>query len=143
MKKMKQISIGKIMIGIFTVILTISLIAITSVGISELMSIDSSPYGVEEEDYISALQHEDYVELLDMASRDTKPGKSHSQTIRSCQAVGHYYEAASLYKAYLVIGNTKAAGVQVQRMEQYASQTAEFADYVEKINDLLEIDETV
>lgn len=140
---MKHISIGKVILGIFTAILTISLIAITSVGIGELMSIDYAPYGVEEEDYISTLHHEDYVELLDMASRDTKIGKSHSQTVLSCQAVGHYYEAASLYKAYLAVGNSRAAGVQVQRMEQYASQTGEFGDYVEKINDLLEIDKAI
>lgn len=140
---MRRITISKIIIGIFTAILTISLISITSVGIGELMSVDYEPYGVEEEDYISTLQNEDYVGLLNMASRDSVLGKSYSQTVLCCQAVGHYYEAASLYKAYLVTGNAKAAATQVKRMEQYASQTGEYGEYVEKINEFLEIDKAV
>lgn len=137
---MKHASVGKIIIGIFTVILTISLIVFVASGIGQIRDANYEPRYLDEEDYVSTLQREDYVNLLEMTSHDTVLGKKHSNTVISCQAVAHYYEAASLYRAFLAIGNTKNASVQVQRMEQFASQTGEFGEYVEKINELLEID---
>lgn len=87
---------------------------------------------------------QDYVYLLDMTARDSLLGEKHSKTVRACQAVARYYEAVSLYKAYLAVGDLTAAGTQIERMEQYAVQTEEFGEYVEKkINQLFELDEAV
>lgn len=136
---MKKRSPAKIIIGIFTVILSLSFIILVVTGINEIQDYNYEPSYYNEENYVSALQNEDYMELLEMTCRDSRLQKEHNDIILSCKAVAHYYEAAALYKAYLTVGNKKAAGIQVQRMEQYASQTGDYQEYVEKINTLLEL----
>lgn len=78
--------------------------------------------------------------LYDMTCRDCIPDKKLSSNIKACQAVARYYQAATLYKAYVLTGDNLAITRQVQQMEQYAAQTGNYSDYVEKINQLLELD---
>ena len=137
---MKNITVGKVLITIATVILTLSLVFFIATGVSEMRDVDYTSRYLTEEYYVTTLQQENYVELLSMTARDSKLGETHSETIKSCKAVAHYFEAASLYKAYVTVNNTKAAGVQIQRMEQYATQTGEFEAYVDKVNNYLELD---
>ena len=109
--------------------------------ISEIRDSASVPsYYLDEEDYISTLQQEDYMNLYDMTCRDCIPDKKLSSNIKACRAVARYYQAATLYKAYVLTGDNLAITRQVQQMEQYAAQTGNYSDYVEKINQLLELD---
>lgn len=111
-----------------------------AIGISEIRDSASVPsYYLDEEDYISTLQQEDYMNLYDMTCRDCIPDKKLSSNIKACQAVARYYQAATLYKAYVLAGDNLAITRQVQQMEQYAAQTGNYSDYVEKINQLLEL----
>ncbi len=138
---MKQFSPGKLICGIITIILTLSCLLMIAIGISEIRDSASVPsYYLDEEDYISTLQQEDYMNLYDMTCRDCIPDKKLSSNIKACQAVARYYQAATLYKAYVLTGDNLAITRQVQQMEQYAAQTGNYSDYVEKINQLLELD---
>ena len=116
-------------------------ILMIAIGISEVRdSATVSSYYLDEEDYISTLQQEDYMNLYDMTCRDCIYDKKLSSNIKACQAVARYYQAATLYKAYVLTGDNLPITRQVQQMEQYAAQTGNYSDYVEKINQLLELD---
>ena len=120
---MKRFSPGKLICAIITIILTLSCLLMIAIGISEIRDSASVPsYYLDEEDYISI------------------PDKKLSSNIKACQAVARYYQAATLYKAYVLTGDNLAITRQVQQMEQYAAQTGNYSDYVEKINQLLELD---
>lgn len=139
---MKRFSPLKLICGIITVILTLTCLMMVAAGISEIRdSATVSSYYLEEEDYISTLQQEDYMQLYDMTCRDCILGKKRSADIKACQAVAHYYQAATLYKAYLLNNDTLPLARQVQQMEQYASQTGDYSEYVEKINQLLDLED--
>lgn len=138
---MKRFSPGKLICGIITIILTLSCLLMTAIGISEIRDSAFVPsYYLDEEDYISTLQQEDYMNLYDMTCRDCIYDKKLSSNIKACQAVARYYQAATLYKAYVLTGENLLITRQVQQMEQYAAQTGNYSDYVEKINQLLELD---
>ena len=129
---MKRISPGKLICGIITIILTLSCLLMIAIGISEIRDSASVPsYYLDEEDYISTLQQEDYMNIYDMTCRDCIPDKKLSSNIKACQAVARYYQAATLYKAYVLTGDNLAITRQVQQMEQYAAQTGNYSDYVE------------
>ena len=73
---MKRFSPLKLICGIITVILTLTCLMMVAAGISEIRdSATVSSYYLEEEDYISTLQQEDYMELYDMTCRDCILGK--------------------------------------------------------------------
>lgn len=137
---MKKSSFAKIIIGIFTVLLTISLIFFIVFGIQRIKNTSVNTSYYTEEAYVSDLEREDYMALLSMTNRDSKLDDSDSETIKECKAVAKYFEAATLYKAYLATGDTASARIQIQRMEQAAAQTGQFQEHVENINTLLELD---
>ena len=138
---MKHFSPLKLICGIITIVLTFTFLTMVATGISEIRdAATSSSYYLEEEDYVSTLQQEDYMSLYDMTCRDCILGKKPSTDIRACQAVARYYQAATLYKAYVLAGETLPVTRQVQQMEQYASQTGDYSEYVEEINHLLDLD---
>lgn len=137
---MRKVSVGKIVIGIFTVILTLSLILFVGIGISGIRDAYYEPSYLNEENYLSALSSQDYVYLLEIAAKDSRLGKKYTDTVKACRAVGKYYEAASLYEAYRTIGDEQAATRQMERMEMFAGQTGEFESHVEKINELFELE---
>ena len=106
---MKRFSPGKLICGIITIILTLSCLLMIAIGISEIRDSASVPsYYLDEEDYISTLQQEDYMNLYDMTCRDCIPDKKLSSNIKACQAVARYYQAATLYKAYVLTGDNLA-----------------------------------
>lgn len=138
---MEKRPILKIVLGILTVILTLSFILITVTGINQIKDYDYEPSYYTEDYYLSYLEDEDYMSLLNMSIQDSKLGKSYSKTIQECKAVGKYFGAASLYKAFVSAADISSARTQIQRMEQYATQTGEFQEHIGKINKLLQIDE--
>lgn len=138
---MKRFSPLKLICGIISGILALSFLLMIATGILELYdSATVSSYYLDEEDYISTLQQEDYMNLYDMTCRDCILDKKLSANIRACQAVARYYQAATLYKAYVLAGETLPVTRQIQQMEQYASQTGDYSEYVVKINNLLDLD---
>lgn len=138
---MKRFSLSRLFLGIVTVVLTLSFLLMIGTGISEIRdSLSNSSSYLTEENYISTLQEENYMDLYDMTCRDCILGKKANSTIKACQAVARYYQAATLYKAYVLNNDTLPISRQIQQMEQYAAQTGDYSDYVEKINQLLELD---
>lgn len=137
---MKKTLFVKIIIGIFTVLLTLSLILFITGGIERIQNVSPDFSYYAEESYLHCVETQDYMYLLSMTDRDSVIEKSYSKTIMECKAVAKYFEAATLYKAYLTTTDTHSARIQVQRMEQYAAQTGQFQEHVEKINALLELD---
>ncbi|MBS6196502.1 MAG: hypothetical protein KH828_13100 [Clostridiales bacterium] len=137
---MKKISIGKIVIGVFTVILTLSLILFIVFGIRDIRDANYEPSYLTEESYLSALSSEDYLYLLDMTLRDSRLGKEHTETVKACQSVAKYYEAISLYQAYLAVGDTDGADKQMERMKQFAAQAGDFEGDIENINELFALE---
>lgn len=134
---MKKLS--KILLGIFTVLLTISFLLLLFTGIGEIRDVYYQYGNYDEEDYLYTLQQEDYVELVRMTSANDSIGESHTATIEACHAVAHYFESASLYKAYIEMKDQKNAKLHFEKMKKYKALTGEFINYIDKINDILEI----
>lgn len=59
---------------VYTIILTLSCLLMIAIGISEIRDSASVPsYYLDEEDYISTLQQEDYMNLYDMTWQGLHP----------------------------------------------------------------------
>lgn len=138
---MQRISVVKIISGVLTILLTITFLLMVFTGISEILDSFPSPsYGLEEEDYLSVLQQEDYTTLYSMTCRDCILDTKKSAAIEACQAVAHYYHAATLYKSYLLNQDSLYLPRQIRQMEQYAAQSGTYSNHIETINQLLELD---
>ncbi len=135
---MKQkFSLGKLIVSIFTVILTITLILFIFVGLSNIRDIISEPDYYTEDTYYYALQSRDYSYLLGITQRDARLDKEYSEDVLASRAVAGYFEAATLYKAYMEAENTEKAEVQKERMDYYEGQMGEFQIHKSYIDELL------
>lgn len=120
------------------ILMCFSFVMIIYGGIKDTISIlDTYDDYYTEDTYLSYLQHEQYLDLFYMTSRDCVLDKEFSETIQACQAVGRYYEAATLYKAYVKSGDKENAARQKERMNIYLSQTGEYEYHIDKINETL------
>lgn len=133
--------IGKIVVNICTVILTVTLILFLFNGISNIRDMDNdynSDY-YSDENYLTQMSEQDYINLFNIACRDCNFEKDFTPTVLECKAVAHYYEAAVLYQSFLKLNDTEHAKEQAGRMEYYADQLDTYKDQIEKINTLLDL----
>ncbi len=136
----RKTTIGKVLIGVGTVILTFSFLVQVALGIGTIRDADYVPRYLDEERYLSDLNYGSYVSLLDVTARDSRLDAEYTETERACRAVAMYYEAASLYRAYLEAGDDANAAKQAERMERFAGQTGEFSGHKDTIDEMFGIE---
>ena len=101
-RKRTGVSVGTILYVVLIVILSLVLVIQISYIASELRD-DRYDYSADEDDYIRMTTYENYYRILDEATNDSRLGKKHTEVEQEIRALGFYYEAATLYKAYLAI----------------------------------------
>ncbi len=135
----KRISIGGIIFTVLIVFLSFILVGQGIYILSELNDSDKFYYA-DENDYIRNVTYEDYYRILNNAVDDCYPGRSHTDTEKEIRALGYYYEAAALYKAYNTVNDAESAGKQLSRMERCREEAGSYAGETARIDELLELD---
>lgn len=125
---------------VLIVALSIVLLAQISLIASELRD-TSYYYHADYSDYKHQVTYENYYRVLYYAIEDCEIDREFSESEQEMRAVGYYYEAASLYKAYRSAGDDVSAARQKKRMERFKEEAGSYAGEAKSINDLLEIKE--
>lgn len=96
--------------------LSFLLIIVAMVMIESLHSSFSVP--TSENSFYYAIEGERYYNIVGGYHRNTHAGFEGNADMKEYYGVAKYYEAASLYKAYSVAGNTEQAEKYLERMKQ-------------------------
>jgi hypothetical protein len=137
-KKKTGVSVGTILYVVLIVILSLVLVIQITYIASELRE-DRYDYYTDEDDYIRMTTYENYYRIFDAATDDSRIGKEFTQTEQEIRAIGYYYEAATLYKAYLAIDDSESAEQQKTRMERYREKAGSYSSETGNIDELLGI----
>ena len=137
-KKRTGVSVGTILYVVLLVILSLVLVIQISYIASELRD-DRYDYSADEDDYIRMTTYENYYRILDEATNDSRLGKKHTEVEQEIRALGFYYEAATLYKAYLAIDDSESAAQQKARMDRFKEQAGSYMSETGNIDKLLGI----
>ena len=137
-KKKTGVSVGTILYVVLLVILSLVLVIQISYIASELRD-DRYDYSADEDDYIRMTTYENYYRILDAATNDNRIGKEFTQTEQEIRALGFYYEAATLYKAYIAIDDSESAAQQKARMDRYREEAGSYRSDTGNIDKLLGI----
>jgi hypothetical protein len=137
-KKRTGVSVGTILYVVLLVILSLVLVIQISYIASELRD-NRYDYSTDEDDYIRMTTYENYYRILDEATNDSRLGKKRTEVEQEIRALGFYYEAATLYKAYLAIDDSESAEQQKTRMERYREKAGSYSAETGNIDELLGI----
>ena len=137
-KKRTGVSVGTILYVVLIVILSLVLVIQISYIASELRD-DRYDYSADEDDYIKMTTYENYYRILDEATDDSRLGKKHTEVEQEIRALGFYYEAATLYKAYLAIDDSESAAQQKARMDRFKEEAGSYMSETGNIDKLLGI----
>ena len=137
-KKRTGVSVGTILYVVLLVILSLVLVIQISYIASELRD-DRYDYSADEDDYIRMTTYENYYRILDEATDDSRLGKKHTEVEQEIRALGFYYEAATLYKAYLAIDDSESAAQQKARMDRFKEEAGSYMSETGNIDKLLGI----
>ena len=137
-KKKTGVSVGTILYVVLLVILSLVLVIQISYIASELRD-DRYDYSADEDDYIRMTTYENYYRILDEATNDSRLGKKHTEVEQEIRALGFYYEAATLYKAYLAIDDSESAAQQKARMDRFKEEAGSYMSETGNIDKLLGI----
>ncbi len=137
-KKRTGVSVGTILYVVLLVILSLVLVIQISYIASELRD-NRYDYSADEDDYIRMTTYENYYRILDEATDDSRLGKKHTEVEQEIRALGFYYEAATLYKAYLAIDDSNSAAQQKARMDRFKEEAGSYMSETGNIDKLLGI----
>ena len=137
-RKRTGVSVGTILYVVLIVILSLVLVIQISYIASELRD-DRYDYSADEDDYIRMTTYENYYRILDEATNDSRLGKKHTEVEQEIRALGFYYEAATLYKAYLAIDDNESAAQQKARMDRFKEEAGSYRSETGNIDKLLGI----
>ncbi len=70
-----------------------------------------------ENSFYNALENQNYSTMVGNQYRNVLEGHEGNETMQEYYGVAKYYEAASLYKAYTVVGNEEQAAAFLKKME--------------------------
>lgn len=99
--------------------------------------------GTDESSFYYHLEDREYPYIVNYGAEALAEKKSGYNTVgmQECYAVGDYYEAASLYKAYLVTGDEERAARMKERMEEAEGSMGELSIEIPRILRQLGIEE--
>ena len=128
--------IGAVIFSILIVFLSLILVGQVFYILAELND-DYTSYHADEDDYMRHITYEEYFRLFDDTIEDCEHGREYTKTEQELRAVGYYYEAATLHKAYVTYGDTESAEKQKARMDRLREEAGSYASETEKIDELL------
>ena len=94
----------------------------------------------DEKDFYHAIESGDYGRTVEYYYRNIQSGCEGDAELKEYYGVAKYYEAASLYKAYLKAGNTEQAEKYQERMNAALNEMGEWMIVKEPIHEQLGIE---
>lgn len=107
-------------LNILIVIAAFFFLMTAGVMIEELTYVTTAIHS--EDSFYNALQNENYSTMIGNQYRNVLEGHEGNETMQEYYGVAKYYEAASLYKAYTVVGNEEQAAAFLKKMEAAESE---------------------
>lgn len=108
----------KLLIAILSVFLAVGIMALVSI-----VHDDFSYRKVEEDDFFYAVEYGNYTNLVSLKHRPMS--EKTTQKVKGCIAVGDYFEAASMRRAYLDCGKLPEAQAEQEKMDSLRQTLAE------------------
>ncbi len=106
----------KLILNVVIVVVVLLFLLTAGVMVTEIFSAFAQPYRGRSNDYY--IKQERYFQLIDGYYSNTIAGFEGTVEEKEYYGVAEYYEAASLYKAYTVAGNTEMADLFLEKMQQ-------------------------
>lgn len=100
---------------------------------------DSYSYHATEDNYIRDVTYENYYRIFSNTLDDCELSRQYTETEREIRALGYYYEAASLCRAYTAVGDSASADRQRVRMGQYRREAGRYGAETDKIDERLDL----
>lgn len=129
-----------IITNIIIVILSIILVFFSVSLISQLVNYKSA-YQASENTLYMQIRDGDYFSMLDEVKQNRILGVHENAEYKECYAVADYFEAASLYKAYMENGQEKMAAKYKEKMTESQKKMGDLTYTAEDINSKLGIDD--
>lgn len=136
---MKKLDIKYKIAYVFIALLCGFLVLFISILITSLFE-DGRYYISDEKDLLRDLRYDNYVSLLEDVKANEVRGIKITGDMSKCYAIAYYYEAASMYKAYLEVGEVQKAAKEKQIMEEKIPQMGEYSSLIEDIHNRLNLD---
>lgn len=93
-----------------------------------------------EDSFYYSIQNKNYAEMVGKQYANTMEGHEGNETMQEYYGVAKYYEAASLYKAYSVVGNEEQAAVFAEKMKQAEEEMGGWSIAKDSIHEQLGIE---
>ena len=139
MRKNKTgVSVGTILYAVLLAILSLVLVIQITYIASELRD-DRYYYAADEDDYIRMVTYENYYRLFNETVNDSRIDREYTEVEQETRALGWYYEAATLYKAYLAVDESESAALQKARMDRFREEAGSYRSETGNIDELLGI----
>ena len=132
------VSIGTILFVALIASLSLVLVIQITYIASELRD-DRYYYAADEDDYIRMVTYENYYRLFKETMNDCRADRKYTEVEQEIRAIGWYYEAATLYKAYLAIDESESAALQKARMDIFREEAGSYRSETGNIDKLLGI----
>lgn len=114
--KNNKVKVVNWVLNILIVIATFFFLMTAGVMIEEFSYVTKATHS--ESSFYNALQAENYSTMTGNQYRNILGGHEGDKTMQEYYGVGRYYEAASLYNAYMVVGNEEQAAVFLEKMKK-------------------------
>lgn len=129
--KNPKVVICDLIIGVLAVVIVIMVLAISS---EVVVSWDG---GYSENSLYYNMRDGRYANMVEMVRYNEACGVKETDALAEYYGVAHYYEAASLYKAYLELGDTEQADAYKAAMEEAQEEMGAYAPEVSAIKEQL------
>ncbi|MCQ2549391.1 MAG: hypothetical protein MJ134_05040 [Lachnospiraceae bacterium] len=124
---------------VFIGILCFFLVCFIGIFITNMVE-ERSYYVSDEEDLFWNLRYDNYVSLLEDVKANEARHVKKTGGMEKCYAIAYYYEAASMYKAYMEVGETQKAAKKKQIMEAQIPLMGEYSTLIQDIHKRLNLD---
>ncbi len=122
-------------------LLSVSLFFLLNTGLQELFWYSSGRFVYDDDDFKYCLEEGDYPQLIYMLAQNSRTEEQPTEHTEEFSALAEYYQAASLYKAYIAANNENAAAEQKKIMDERASEITEYKEHMANIHNMLGLHE--
>ncbi len=136
---MKSIQTGKILLWVAAATLSVFLLISLAVAFQNIYWYAFPDTTYDDTYYEYIIEEGYYVSLINLLEHDHRSEEDMTDQYEEFSAIGDYYKAASLYKAYLAVNDTDSAAIQKQIMERNAEILNEYDEQIDIINELLDL----
>lgn len=137
---MKSSKILQVILWVLVALLSVTFFLFLSAGIQELSWYSFTETSYSDDYYEYLLENNDYIQIISTLEEDNRKEDEKTEHYAEYAAIAAYYKAASLYKAYMAVGDMDSAAMQQAIMERCEDEIVEYEGYIDNIHQLLQLD---